>query len=506
MKRLTIKTGIVLMAVCVTNVTCHKNPLNVASPTATELTYFTTPAAFNSAVLGTYSALTDFYSSSNESGSGQWEGEVVWLPGDDLTNGTAQPYEDFSNAINPSEPYEGDFFNSCYLLLGRANTVLQQIRKVQPGVFTDAAQENSYEGEALFLRAFGHYQLWNVFGTAPLDTIVATSTSQVNAPSSKGTALLDQAIADLTLAATLLPTSWDAADLGRVTANSAYGLLGKCLVFRGSVNKSTADYQAALAAFGHISGISLVANYEDNFNVATENNGESLFEYQAGASTSGFTNAWLANDQCNCGVASGYWQVFGGSGQTASYMGGNLYYATAKLVGIFDAADPRLPLTYSAADSTITKYILNNSLEGSVNSDNNVRILRYADVLLLEAEATIQSGGSPAAAIGYINQVRGRARNMISGGTVPADLDVTVTDPGTIMQWIMDERLRELSCEGGRWYDLRRWSLGGTITLNNAFFSSSEPQRMNWDAHYLYFPIPLGETSKNPLITQNPGY
>jgi hypothetical protein len=95
---------------------------------------------------------------------------------------------------------------------------------------------------------------------------------------------------------------------------------------------------------------------------------------------------------------------------------------------------------------------------------------------------------------------------MVPAGTVPADLDVTVTDPGTIMQWVMDERLRELSGEGGRWYDLRRWALGGTITLNNAFFSSSEPQRMNWDPHYLYFPIPQGEISKNPLITQNQGY
>jgi hypothetical protein len=506
MKRINIKLGAILLAISLANITCHKNPLDVPSPTATEETYFTTPAAFNSAILGAYGALTDFYSSSNESGSGQWEGEVTWLPGDDLTNGTAQPYEDFSNAINPSEPYLNDFFNSCYLLLGRANTVLLQIDKVAPGVFTVPALKNSYQGEALFLRAFGHYQLWNVFGTAPLDTIVATTIAQLNAPSTKGTALLDQAITDLTVAATLLPTSWDQADLGRVTANSAYGLLGKCLVFRASVNKSTADYQAAMAAFGHLSGASLVANYEDNFNVSTENNAESLFEYQAGASTSGFTNAWLANDQCNCGVASGYWQIFGGSSQTASYMGGNLYYATAKLVSIFDAGDPRLPLTYKATDSTITKYILNNSMEGGINSDNNVRILRYADVLLLEAEATIQSGGSPATAIGYINQVRDRARNMVSGGTVPADLDVTVTDPAMIMQWVMDERLRELSCEGGRWYDLRRWSLGGTITLNNAFFSSSEPQRMNWDPHYLYFPIPLGEISKDPLITQNQGY
>jgi starch-binding outer membrane protein, SusD/RagB family len=496
-----------LLVVLVLTITCKKNPLNVPSPTANEQTYFTTPAAFNSVVLGTYAALTDFYSSSNETGGGQWEGEVTWLPGDDLTNGTAQAYEDFSNAINPSEPYLTDLFGSCYLLLGRANTVLAQIKAVDPSVFAaNPALENSYEGEALFLRAFGHYQLWNVFGTAPLDTALVTSTSQLNSPSSTGTQLLDQAITDLTLAATLLPASWDQADLGRVTVNSAYGLLGKCLVFRASATKSTADYQAALAAFAKISGVSLTANYEDNFNANTENNSESLFEFQAGVATSGATNAWLANDECNCGVASAYWQVFGEPGQTASYMGGNLYYATPKLVSIFDPTDPRRPLTYNPTDSTITKYILNDLPDGSVNSDNNVRILRYADVLLLEAEATLQSGGSTATAIGYINQVRDRARNMVPGGMAPADLSTAQTNTDSVMQWIMDERLRELSCEGGRWYDLRRWTIGGTLTLSNAFFSSDEPQLMSWDTHYLYFPIPLTETSKNPLITQNPGY
>jgi hypothetical protein len=127
-------------------------------------------------------------------------------------------------------------------------------------------------------------------------------------------------------------------------------------------------------------------------------------------------------------------------------------------------------------------------------------------VLLLEAEATIQSGGSASAAIGFINQVRARARNMVGAGTVPADLDVTETDPGTIMQWIMDERLRELACEGARWFDLRRWAIGGTLSLNNGFFSSQEPQRMGFDTHFLYFPIPNSEAFKNPNIKQNPGY
>ena len=505
MKRIYILTLALFVVVFFTNINCNKKLLNIPPPTASELTYFTSEAAFKNAIMGAYASLTDFYSSSNESGSGVWEGEVTWLPGDDLTNGMAQPYEDF-NGINPSGGPLGDFFNSCYLLLGRTNLVLKQLETVKEGVFTTSGLQNSNIGEMLFLRAFGHYQLWNVFGTAPLDTIVVTSTSQLNSPSSTGTQLLDQAISDLSQAATLLPASWDAADLGRVTSNAAYGLLGKCLVFRASVNKSTADYQAALTAFSMIKGVSLTANFEDNFDVNKENNQESLFEFQAGAPIAGLgaTNAWLSNDQCNCGVASSYWQAFENGAGT--YMGGYLYYATAKLVGIFDPADPRFPLTVNPADSTITKYILNDQPEGAINSLNNVRILRYADVLLLEAEATLQSGGSPANAIALINQVRARARNMVSGGTVPADLDVTETDPTTIMQWIMDERLRELACEGARWYDLRRWALGGTVTLNNAFFSSQEPQRMTYDAHYLYFPIPTSETDKNPNIKQNPGY
>ena len=310
-------------------------------------------------------------------------------------------------------------------------------------------------------------------------------------------------------AATFSSSSWDSTDLGRVTANSAYGLLGKCLVYRASVTKSTADYQAALAAFAKITGVSLTANYEDNFDVSKENNQESLFEFQAGAPIlgPGSTNAWLANDKANIGVASSYWQCFGEPGQTASYMGGNLYYATAKLVSIFDPGDPRLPLTYNPLDSTITKYVLKNQAEGAADSYNNVRILRYADVLLLEAEATLQSGGSTATAIGYINQVRDRARNMVSGGTAPADLDVSQTNSTTIMQWIMDERLRELACEGGRWYDLRRWALGGTLTLECCLFQLAG-SRYWWCGTRTTpnFPIPLTETEKDPNVKQNPGY
>ena len=99
-------------------------------------------------------------------------------------------------------------------------------------------------------------------------------------------------------------------------------------------------------------------------------------------------------------------------------------------------------------------------MKAQVNSLNNVRILRYADVLLLKAEAILQSGGSTSAAIDLINDVRTRARNMVAGGTEPANFSTAETNKNTIMQWIMDERLRELGAEGGRWFDVRRWALG----------------------------------------------
>jgi len=500
---LTIFFTIILLTVV--HFSCNKNDLNLPPPTASEASSFTTENDFKQGVIGVYAMLSDYYSSSNSGGgSGSAELETFFLPGDDLTNNGTEAYEDFGNAINPAEGKLSQIFTSSYIMCNRANKILQKIGEVKNGVYTTPNLKNYNKGELLFLRAFAHYMLWNLFGTAPLDTIVVASTAQLNPPSSKGTELLDQAISDLTEAATLLPPSWDAANLGRVTANSANGLLGKCLVFRGTAAKKTEDFTAAMTAFNKLSGLSLVANFEDNFDVAKENNAESLFEYQAGATINGSTNAWLSNDQADIGVASGYWQCFYNS--TGTYMGGGLYTATAKLAGIFDPADPRLPYTLKTSDSTITKYILHDQSNGAVNSNNNARILRYADVLLLEAEATLQSGGSPATAISFINQVRTRARLMVGGGTQPADLDETVTDKNTIMQWIMDERLRELAAEGQRWFDLRRWAIGGILTLDNNFFSSITPTRIKFDPHHLYFPIPYSETDKNPNITQNTGY
>ena len=496
---------VLIAGVLVFYIACNKNNLNVPPPTVTEAAYFSSEINFRSAILGVYSVLTDYFSSSNSAGgSGSAEQETFFLPGDDLTSQQEEAYEVFGKNLNSTEGKIQQIWGSSYILLNRANLLLSKIEN-ENGVYTTPNLKNWNKGEVLFLRGYAHFMLWNIFGTAPLDSTRFTL-AQLNPPNSSGTQLLDQAISDFSQAASLLPSSWGSDDIGRITANGAYGMLGKALVFRATVNKSNDDYQSAIAAFNKISGASLVPNFEDNFDVNQENNKESLFEFQAGPPIAGLggTNGWLANDVVNIGVCSSYWQCFyNGNG---TYAGGGLYQATNKFKTSFDPNDPRLPLTIDTLNNHITKYILNgDAKEGAVNSLNNVRILRYADVLLLKAEALIQSGGSASDAIGLINQVRTRARNMVVGGTEPANFDESETDKTTIMQWIMDERLRELGAEGGRWFDVRRWALGGVVTLDNKFFNSTWPS-LTWDPHFLNFPIPSTEMDRNPNIKQNTGY
>ena len=506
MSRIAIKlSGIIFLISAVIYIACNKKSLNIPPPTQSENSFFSTEGEFRTAVIGAYSSLTDYYSSANSGSGGSAVLELWFLPGDDLSQNGSQTYE-FFNGLNPSDGKDNQFFKSSYVLIGRTNKVLEKLATVKDGVFTTPGLKNYNEGEMLFLRGFANFMLWNIYGTAPVDTIVVSSTSQFNLPSSTGTGLLDQAVKDLSRAAELLPpTAWDEKNTGRVTANAAYGLLGKTLVFRASANKSTTDYQAAIVAFDKISGASLVPNFGDNFSADHENGVESLFEYQGGYNISGSQNPWLANDACDCGTAGAYYQMFYDG--AATYMSDGRYLPTAKLKNIYEPGDPRFGYTLSADSSQIVKYVVDGDVtDGGIVSLNNHRVLRLADVLLLKAEAVLQSGGSTTTAIGLINDVRTRARTMVSGGTVPADFSTTETDKNVIMQWIMDERLRELAAEGHRWFDMRRWHLAGYITLDNNSFDSEVPTRMSFDPHFLYFPIPDGETSKNPNIVQNPGY
>lgn len=501
MKKLRIY-GLLVLTVVVIAFACDKNDLEVPPSSLTEADYFKTEGEFDRAVLGVYARLVDLF---NFNG-GTIIQPLYYLPGDDVTRTGNDPFEHFGT-LTSSNGNSSRFFDRANQLIGRANIVLQKLNQ-ESGVYTNAALKNTHKGEALFLRAYCYFNLWVYYGKAPVVTERITSLDNLYPGESKATELLDQAITDLTEAAASLPASWPGGQRGRVTANAANGLLGKVLMFRGTVNKAAADLTAAIAAFNKITGASLVTNFGDNFDANRENNAESLFESQASAA--GGDNIWLANEFDGAiGTMSAFWGNFY-EGNTRNNNNVN-YLATTKLLNAFDPADPRLPYTINTASASgkqLVKWSRNDVTSGNgVSSANNPRILRYADVLLLKAEAILQSNGSAAEAIGLINQITARARNMVPGGTAPADYPTTETNRATILGWIMNERFLELAAEGHRWPDLKRWHMGGLITLNNTFFDPTNAAAMNFTApKNLVFPIPIAEIDRNPNVTQNPDY
>jgi hypothetical protein len=177
-----------------------------------------------------------------------------------------------------------------------------------------------------------------------------------------------------------------------------------------------------------------------------------------------------------------------------------------KLINSFDAGDPRQAFTLNPTTGAIRKYVASdNKSQSGVASTNNPRILRYADVILMRAEALVQSGGSLSEAIGLLNQVRTRARSQGTGPN-PANYDAVTTDRNQVLEWVRKERLLELACEEGhRWFDLRRWHLGGQINLSSWDFSSARND-VGFNLKNLNFPIPQGELDLNPNMKQNTGY
>lgn len=480
---------------------CSRNLVDLPPSNETEASYFRNESHFNKAVIGIYSKLTDFYNFNARDGRSTLV-NIQFLPGDDVTTNEDDPFEHFAG-LQASNGKLSNYYKSCYELVARANIVLEKIN-AENGVYLTPHLKDAHRGEALFLRGLMFFNLWNYFGKAPVILKRISSVEDWVNPESSGTEMLDQAILDFETAASGLPLSWPASDIGRATRNAALGMLGKALLTRAAYTLSAIDYAAAADSLHAITGMSLVADFGDNTSVYRENNAESLFEFQASGTPD--DNIWLAPEfDAVAGTMSSYWGYYDNHW---SLFGAAPHIATQKLADAFDSEDPRRPLTLDMSTKAIRKYVLQNEFGASgAGSLNNPRILRYADVLLLEAEAVLLSGRSPGDAIALINRVRARARDMVAGGTAPADYDPSETDTAAIMGWIMKERLLELAAEGQRWFDLKRWQAAGHITLTSEFFSPANSGAMSFQhPKHLLLPIPIEEIDRNPYIMQNPGY
>jgi hypothetical protein len=490
---------------------CNEETIELLPIGNTEASYFQNESQMEEAIMGVYQKNGFFYMFGG--GQNNNTAPIFHLPGDDLTTPANYAQENFSG-LNGGNGQLSGFYNYSYQLIARANIMLEKIEDNGEFAYTRQPELRDYhKGEALFLRAYMYMQLWNVYGTAPLVTERITNISNAYPPNSEGTELLDQAIIDLEQAAQLLPDSWPAEMKGRVTKNSAHGLRGKCLVFRGTVNGDNTDFTSAINEFNALNGVALTAVYSQNFDVNFENNEESLFEFQANTSPAN-VNPFLNNDAfAVVGEIGAYYGFFT---QKPSWIGNSYYTATASIKNAYEEGDPRQTYNLDLGEGVmhnVKKYIRNTAYAngwggaGYELSVNNPRILRYADVLLLKAEAIVRSGGNLAEAIGLINEIRERARN--SGeeiSEVPADRNINEPDAATVLEWIFEERRLELAFEEGhRWWDLRRRHIAGEIDLKNWDFHSLDPN-FNFEDYHVNFPLPETEVVENPNMNQNTGY
>ena len=524
---------------------CSEKELDLKPASVTEEVFYENTAAFDAAVFSAYAKLVWLYT--NTVCCSGWGSTVnvsqrlILMADDDLTNRDVDNVDVY--LLTANEGRVRDAFQRVYETLFRANIVLEKLAEnrvaiIAAGDMTEA-EANRIQGEALFLRAYSYYLAYNLWETAPIVNQRFASFGDISTPNATPEELLAQIIADCDQAEELLPvgpSGWDAANRGRVTSGGAKILMGKALMLRAATpTGSTADFAAAAAKLGEIEpqGYQLMADYGDNFRIGQENNAESLFELQFGASPA-FSNGFLDPDFFEVvGTLAGNRSFFQIGGPTS---GGGKGLPTRSLQATFDAGDPRRPWTLyqngdsigsrevyngsvSATGAHVTKYLRENGFDVTGNHAgatdgvdyNNERVFRLSDALLLRAEALLESNGTTQEVITIINRVRARARNTpLRGGgaaTQPADLDTDETNRQSIHQMIRDERRRELAFEGHRLYDLRRWHRAGKInltTFSQQQWGSLAP--VDWQPENIRFPFPQDELNINAGLDQNTGY
>ncbi|SEM83153.1 Starch-binding associating with outer membrane [Mucilaginibacter gossypiicola] len=376
----------------------------------------------------------------------------------------------------------------------QCNIVLQKV----PAISMDETLKNRVLGEARFLRALYYFNLVRLFGDVPLITkpqVVGDDLKVKRAPKADVYALIIQ---DLTEAITALPaaSSYSGADIGRASKGSATGLLAKVYLTLGDYQK-TVDLCKQVTALGY----SLNSNYADNFSATKKNTAESLFEVQySGATTYGFF------DDFN---QASWTSTFTGP-RNSDFVGGAYGWdqPTQEFVNDYESGDLRKDLTvlypdcpafdgktylasYSTTGFNLRKFLVPKSISPDYNTNPaDFPVLRYADVLLMQAEAMNELGQAGAEA--PLNLVRNRAGLASVAGGLSKDAFRTK---------VLHERRMELAFEGQRWFDLIRVSNGqyGLDFLHSI-------GKVNATAKFLLLPIPQQEIDANPNLTQNPGY
>jgi hypothetical protein len=410
----------------------------------------------------------------------------------------------------PNNSYVSSMWNSLYNGITRANDVVDKVGASE-SITPELRQR--LVGEAKFLRAYYYFYAVQFWGDVPLvvHNIEGSNTTRATVDD-----VYAQIVQDLKDAADALPPAdrYADADKGRATQGAAYAYLAKVYLVWGQTSEKSGAavqrerYGESVKYANLVAGYQLEERFLDNWAKSNRNGKESIF------STQHVQGQAAAGDGGNHLVHCSFYGGFSNSRLPHVYSTSDKWYHD------FDDRDQRKRGTYvkdlydpSAGEVFVfdrvryRKYIDTVDVISSANTrDINRSIIRYAEVLLLKAEALNELNGSPnAEAYEAINQVRRRAFSHFPV-TNPSTDDLTAgLDYESFRRAIQQERVFELTYEQNRWTDLVRWRIL-VYTLRNADVDAEYHKKDVKLKHYR-FPIPKAQRDINPDgLWQNWGY
>ena len=481
--------GISILAALVLAQSCKKSFLDVtAKGTVASAQFWKTSADATSAVDAMYANLHEWTNIAFAPIA------VESMGSDDVEKGSSATDASFMNdfhffTANSGEGQIADFWGGEYKTINFANQILDNV----PGINMDANLKSRYVAEAKFIRAYAYFRLVRAFGDVPLRLHVPKTATEYNIPRAPKAQVWAAIETDLTDAASVLPQSYSAADVGHVTKGAALTLHAKAALYQ----KKWGDvltYTTQVMGLGY----SLYPDYEQLFRTTHKNNQESIFEIQ---------NMLIPN---NPGASnSQYSQVQGVRGSTGGGWGFNV--PSADLAAAYETGDPRRDATIIFRGETTPEgdaipadgdnpmynqksYVPFSLYVSGFNEgcQQNKIVLRYADVLLMNAEANNESGNS-AAAIASLELVRARARGN-NNAILPK---VITTDQAALRAAIYKERRVEFAMEFDRYFDVIRQGRGAEVFGSRGWKANKNE----------VWPIPQNEIDLSAgTLTQNTGY
>lgn len=492
-----ISTGLLLTGLAATQSSCKKFLEENPKSLVTIQNYYQTQADAIAAVNSIYSylnAVNNFDAGGNTAGvyhSTFWV--TAGLASDELLNNQlgAANFDQLANFTYSSQNSSlEEIWGMHYKTIFTANVAIARI----PGITMNEPLKARLLGEAKFLRGLIYFNLVRMFGDIPL---LLEENNPLTPPETKADDVYAQIIKDLEEAAAVLPLSYDPGNgRGRATSGAANALLAKVYLTQKNWQQASDHAKKVIDSQQY----DLWENYADVFKLSSRGGKEAVFS--VGFGDAGGAIIFWEVGQFNVRLLPAALSVEGVQNAQGWQIPTEYAYNT------FDADDQRRAVTFiteihdpAGPTTTIRPYIQkywDRVAEPQGNSSaNDFPVIRYADVLLMYAEANNELNNT-AVAHEYINKIRKRAR--FNGTTyVNAVPDYTGLSKEQFRNAILKERLMEFIGEGQRWFDLAR--TGKLETQVPLAKPGVTPAARNY-----LFPLPQREVDLNRSLSQNTGY